>query len=88
MKKADVYILGQKYTIKGDTSEERIKTLALYVDEKIKDVLAKSPKLPNLNAVILASLSMAEEIFQLREENENISRYIEEEAEKLSKALD
>ncbi|MEK6580846.1 MAG: cell division protein ZapA, partial [Nitrospirota bacterium] len=34
----DVYILGQKYTIKGEGSEEYIKKVAAFVDAKIKEV--------------------------------------------------
>jgi cell division protein ZapA len=88
VKKAEVYILGQKYTIKGDASEKHIEMLAGYVDEQIKEVLDKAPNIAPLNAAILAAMNMAEEIHKLKAEQEDISKYIEEETEKLARLLD
>jgi cell division protein ZapA len=34
----EVDILGQKYTIKGEASEEYMKKLAAFVDQKLKEV--------------------------------------------------
>ncbi|PIP70818.1 MAG: cell division protein ZapA, partial [Nitrospirae bacterium CG22_combo_CG10-13_8_21_14_all_44_11] len=38
MSSVDVYILGQKYTVKGDAPEEHIQKIAAFVDAKIKEV--------------------------------------------------
>ncbi len=69
----DVYILGQKYTIKGDESPEYIKQLAGYVDSKLKEVCSNTPNLTPLKAVILASLNIADEFHKLKNEYSSVS---------------
>jgi cell division protein ZapA len=84
----DVTILGQKYTIKGDASEEYIKKLATFVDARLKEVYNAAPGIAPLKAAILASLDIADELHKLREEHENIARNIEERADVLTGLFD
>ncbi|TAN42484.1 MAG: cell division protein ZapA [Nitrospirae bacterium] len=84
----DVMILGQKYTIKGDASEEHIKKLANFVDTRMKEVYNATPGIAPLKAAILASLDIADELHKLREEQENIARNIEERADVLTRLFD
>ncbi len=88
MGSVEVYILGQKYTIKGDASEERIKKLASFVDGKMKEVCSATPGIAPLKAAILASLNIAEELHRLREEEENIAKNIEARADVLTGLFD
>ncbi len=88
MGSVDVEILGQKYTIKGDASEEQIKKLASFVDGKMKEVYSAAPGIAPLKAAILASLNIAEELHRLREEQENITKNIEERANVLTGLFD
>lgn len=69
----DVYILGQKYTIKGDESPEYIKQLAGFVDAKLKEVCSNTPNLTPLKAVILATLNIADELHKLKKEYNSVS---------------
>lgn len=69
----DVYILGQKYTIKGDESPEYIKQLAGFVDDKLKEVCSNTPNLTPLKAVILATLNIADELHKLKNEYNSVS---------------
>ena len=84
----DVTILGQKYTIKGDASEEHIKKLATFVDARLKEVYNAAPGIAPLKAAILASLNIADELHKLREEHENIARNIEERTDVLTGLFD
>lgn len=69
----DVYILGQKYTIKGDESPEYIKQLAGFVDAKLNEVCSNTPNLTPLKAVILATLNIADELHKLKKEYNSVS---------------
>jgi cell division protein ZapA len=84
----DVTILGQKYTIKGDASEEHIKKLATFVDARLKEVYNAAPGIAPLKAAILASLNIADELHKLREEHETIARNIEERTDVLTGLFD
>lgn len=78
MGSVDVYILGQKYTVRGDATEEYIQTVASFVDAKIKEVYSNAPNVTPLKASILAALNIADELHRLKEDQENIARHIEE----------
>lgn len=87
MSGTEVYILGQKYTIKGDASEEHILTLTRYIDEQIKAVCSKSPNITPTKALILALFNIADEIHRLKAEQEDIASQIEEKANLLTRLL-
>lgn len=84
MGSTEVYILGQKYTIKGDASEEYIRELATFVDKKLKEIYNISPNITPVKASILAALYIADELFRLRNEQEELARHIEEKTNRLT----
>ena len=83
-----MYILGQKYTIKGDAPEEYIQQLANYVQDKIKEVYTNSPSITPVKASILAAITIADELHRLRNEEENLTRSIEEKTVELTRLFD
>lgn len=84
MESVEVYILGQKYTIKGDSPEEHIKKLASFVNEKLQQVHSSSPNITPLKTSILAALNIADELFKVRSEQEMLAREIEEKTDALT----
>lgn len=80
----EVYILGQRYSIKGDVSEDYIRKLADYVNDKIREVCERSPGITPLKASILAAITIADELHKLRKEQIEVARSIEEKAKVLS----
>jgi len=88
MGSSEITILGQKYTIRGDESEEYIKKLASFVDSKLKEVYSASPNITPLKAAIIVSLDMADELHKLKESQENVTKTIEEKANVLAGLFD
>ena len=88
MGSTEVYILGQKYTIRGDAQEEYIRELASYVDKKLKEVYNASPNITPVKASILAALDIADELFKMRIQQEEETRHIEEKAATLASLFD
>lgn len=88
MGSVEIYILGQKYTIKGDASEEYIQQLAGYVQDKIKEVYDNSPNITPLKASILASITIADELHKLKNEQEDLTKSIEEKTVALTRLFD
>lgn len=70
MHKTEVYILGQKYTIRGEKSNEYVENLAKYIDEKLRKVYEQNPNLTPLRAAILGCFYIADELQQIKEELE------------------
>jgi cell division protein ZapA len=88
MGSVEVYILGQKYTIKGDASEEYIRKLASYVDAKLKEVNSSLPNMMPVKALILTSLNISDELFRLKNEQERLAKVIEDKADVLTALFD
>ena len=88
MGSVEVYILGQKYTIKGDGSETYIRHLAEYVSGKIKEVSDSSPTITPLKASILAAITIADELHKLRSEQEDVAKSIEEKTVALTRLFE
>lgn len=88
MGSVEVYILSQKYTIKGDAPEEYIQKLADHVNDKIREVYDSSPTISPVKASILAAINIADELHRLKKEQENIAKDIEEKTELLARLID
>lgn len=84
----EVYILGQKYTIKGDAPEEYIRQLTEFVTGKIKEVSDASPTITPLKATILAAVNIADELHKLKNEQEDVARSIEEKTVALTRLFE
>lgn len=88
MRSIEVQILGQSYVIKTDEDEAYIKSLARYVDEKLKEIYSVAPNISQAKATVMAAFGIADELFKLRIEQEGIDRRIEEKTKILSGLLD
>lgn len=84
----EVFILGQRYSIKGDAPEDYIRRLADYVNDRIKEIYENSPGITPLKASILAAITIADELHRLKEEQIEVTKSIEEKAKALSSLFD
>ncbi|MDI6890627.1 MAG: cell division protein ZapA [Thermodesulfovibrionales bacterium] len=88
MGSVEVYILGQRYTVKGDAPDEYIRKLASYVDEKLKEVHNSQPNITPVKASILTALNIADELFRLKNEQEKLAKFIEDKTDVLTALFD
>ena len=88
MRSIEVQILGQNYAIKTDEEEAYIKSLARFVDEKLKEIYNVAPNINQTKATVMAAFGIADELFKLRKEQEHMYKMIEEKTEILSGFLD
>ncbi len=68
-KKVEVYILNQPFTFIGE-DENRIKTVAQDVDERIDRAVNDYGIVNTMNAVIMAMMELTDEYFQIKEHAE------------------
>ncbi|MDH4028005.1 MAG: cell division protein ZapA [Nitrospirota bacterium] len=88
MRSVEVQILGQSYSIKTDEDDAYIKALARYVDEKLKEIYSAAPNVSQAKASVMAAFGIADELFKLRVQQEDIDRMIEEKTRMLSVLID
>ncbi len=88
MQSVEVQILGQSYSIKTEENEDYIKSLAKYIDEKLKEIYSAVPNINQTRATVMAAFGIADEFFKLKTSQEDFDRMIEEKTKILSGLLD
>jgi cell division protein ZapA len=88
MRSVEVHILGQSYSIKTEEDEAYIKSLARYVDEKLKEIYSVVPNINQTRATVMAAFGIADELFKLKMEQDDLDKFIEEKTKILSGFLD
>lgn len=87
----EVNFLGQKYIIKGDVPPEHIREIADIVDRELRKVYTTSPDITPLKAAILAALNIADELYNIKNEPNPMSktiRHIESKADSIINLFD
>lgn len=89
MKSIKVTILGKQYPLKVDeTEEEAMKRIAQYVDEKFRQYKKELNKQPDTTIMTLAALSIAEELFEERRNNQKLSNQGDEVMQRVNQSLE
>lgn len=66
--KVTVEIFGESYALKGDMEPDRVKTLAAFLDEKMREVAKANPRLPAAKIAVLAALNISDEYIKLEQD--------------------
>lgn len=75
MKSIKVSILGKQYPLRVEDSEEQnMVRIAEYVDEKFRQYKKELSKQPDTTVMVLAALSIAEELFEERHRNNEMDQ--------------
>ena len=82
-----VTILNEEYNIRSDTSVEHTQAVALYVDRAIRQVLTSGTVVETNKAAILAALQIAGELFEARDNADELSRSIRSLSEETKELL-
>ena len=75
----DVEINGERYILKGDIAPENMFLMSRHVDEQIRLIMRRNPRLSLYKAAVLAALNITEELFTLRDEYDNLMNILEPE---------
>ncbi len=63
-RKVDITIDGRNFTVVGSETEDYVKSLAAYLDSKMKEVLDKNTKLSYSTAAILTAFNIADQYYK------------------------
>ncbi len=85
-----INIYGTEYPIKSDaeTDPDYIKSVAEFVDKKMREIDENTQSKSSLKVAILAALNIADELFQERASKESLNGEMEEKIKNLSNKLD
>ena len=73
-----IVINGVPYEVLSDCSQERINEIEAYVNNKMVEILEKNPRTSSLVAAIFTAMSAAEEMFNEKENSENLKERLGE----------
>lgn len=89
MKSVKITILGKQYPLKVEDSEvEAMMRIAQYVDEKFRQYKKELNKQPDTTVMVLAALSIAEELFEERKRNRELSQQEDKVLQNVNKSLE
>ncbi len=89
MKSIKITILGKQYPLKVEDSEEdTMLRISQYVDEKFRQYKKELSKQPETTVMVLAALSIAEELFEERRRNRELSQQDDKVLEGVNKSLE
>jgi cell division protein ZapA len=83
-----VQIAGNRYPLKTDEDDRFIKTLAAYVDTKMRDAQRGTRTVDTQTVAVLAALQIAEELFSERRDTKELRRSIREKSQSLLDSLE
>lgn len=78
----------QTVNIKSSKSEEEVKTIVKFINKKFKELNQASPNISFQNAMILISLSLTEELFDIKKQAKKSLGQLEKKAEKIFSTLE
>ena len=88
MAKVEVEILGQRYKIVGEDTEEYLKKVADFVDLKMKEVLNESGLVDSYKVALLTCLIIADELFRTKERLNELQEEFERKVDSLIKKIE
>ncbi|MDZ7714804.1 MAG: cell division protein ZapA [Balneolaceae bacterium] len=89
MKSIKITILGKQYPLKVEDSEvETMKRISQYVDEKFRQYKKELSKQPETTVMVLASLSIAEELFEERKRNRELNQQDDKVLQSVNKSIE
>ncbi len=84
-----VSIFGHSYPIRAKIEdEEYVRTIAKYVDEKMREIDEAMKPNSTMKVAILTALNIADELMTMRREREDVVLTYEEKVQAVSDALD
>jgi len=83
-----VEIYNHIYNIRGDDNNDYVQQLAAYVDEKMREISSNTLTVDSLRVAILAAVNIADELHQLKKQNEEMDKVLGERSGQFSSLLD
>lgn len=83
-----VHVGGQRYVVRSDADETYVRTLAGYLDERIKEVGKRSKPVASQSLAVLAALNIADDLFQERRQRVELKQQVRDKSRAIIAYLD
>ncbi|WP_313232099.1 cell division protein ZapA [Tissierella praeacuta] len=86
-RKINILIDGRNFTVVGSDNEDYVRSLANYVDKKIKDLASKNDRLCQTSSATLAALNIADELYHTKERLQQLENKAKDPMQKYSNLI-
>jgi len=87
-KQIEIKVMGQKFVIRSESSEDYVNQVATFVDQKMNDVVKNSKSVASLNVAILAAMNIADEYLKYRMNKERQHTQVEKKIKDVIELID
>lgn len=83
-----VLVAGQRLAIRTSAQPAYVEELARFVTDKVEELRASGRAMTTQSLALLAAMNIADELYQLRERQEQLKRQVREKSERILRYLD
>lgn len=87
-KRFDIHVLGHQVSVLSDAGSEHVANVVRYINNKADEIEKASKNVPAEKAAILVALNIADELFRLRGEKDNLYKLLENRSTELIDWID
>ncbi|MBI5299116.1 MAG: cell division protein ZapA [Deltaproteobacteria bacterium] len=87
-KQIEIKVMGQKFMVRSESSEEYINAVADFVDQKITEIVKGSKSVASLNVAILAAMNIADEFMKYKDQKDKQVSKVEEKIKTVIELID
>ena len=84
----EIVIQGKRLSVRTDRDADFVEELADYVDETIEAISGQVSNAPTDKVMLMAVMTIAEELFEAKRDHEELRRELKERAEAMDNVLD
>ncbi len=87
-KRFDIKVIGQEFSVLSDKGDEYVSKIVQHINERAREIGDASEDVTTSDIAILVALNIAEELFRVRGEKEDLYSRFEGEIEELISYID
>jgi len=87
-KRFDIRVIGQEFSVLSDKGDEYVSKIVQHINERAKEIGDASEDVTTSDIAILVALNIAEELFRVRGEKEDLRSRFEDEIGELISYID
>ena len=87
-KRFDIKVIGQEFSVLSDKGDEYVSKIVQHINERAREIGDASEDVTTSDIAILVALNIAEELFRVRGEKEDLHSRFEGEIEELISYID
>lgn len=87
-KRFDIHVLGHQVSVLSDAGNDHVANVVRYINNKADEIEKASKNVPAEKVAILVALNIADELFRLRGEKDNIFKLLESRSTELIEFID